>query len=529
MSGWIFGGRMHRKSSARKVTHLSTNCSLRQLNLGVSTGSRSRLWILGHLVHIRLPQTEQTKLTFINILVDSLINILWSILQDRVKAGNDSFPQSGDNIGKKTLEQQQSVNMEKISADAQIPILQEQFQLTDERFESILDKDMRSESLRRLEPVKRSTNNSLRNRLQNVDYDDEVESRRGEQKNRSRRGEPTLKSRQPESGWDDDYNNERELDDDDDDDRRQMSTRVGSRRAWDRYGRPTSSTPRQMASSESDSMWAQDEEPYTPLEPRRMWTFEDNLQRSSWDGDGINQSSRRQLRQAREVDWSYDSGSVEDIKDVNMGKQSSREPSQMQSYNSRRDRPRSTSMQLSTMDMQDKEDWDNQLEGDEFSGLSGSRQSQPSESRWNRQSDIEASSSGIQRGLEPEDVRNSSSLKKSREGSFLEYDIEQPQTRSISSRPSRRQNSEIQMYEGNPPPPPRMSRGGQRYRTDDSENALEQELDSAEQFSLPEEDSVVTQGFSGTETRGEEEEVVFRPSRQPGEMQSFRKSQDRGA
>lgn len=460
--------------------------------------------------------------------MDFLTNILWSILQDRVKAGNDSLPQSGDYIGKKTLEQQQSVNMENISADAQIPRLQEQFQLTDERFESILDKDMRLESQRRLEPVKRSTNNSLRNRLQTVDYDDEVESRRGEQKNRSRRGEPTVKSRQPESGWDDDYNNEWELDDNDDD-RRQMPTRVGSRRAWDRYGRPTSSTPRQMASSESDGMWAQDEEPYTPLEPRRMWTFEDDLQRSSRDGDGINQSSRRQLRQAREVDWNYDSGSVEDIKDVNMGKQRSREAWQMQSYNSRRNKPRSTSIQLSTMETQDKEDWDNQLEGGELSGLSGSRRSQPFESRWNRQSNIEASSSGIQRRLEPDDERNSSRLKKSREGSFLEYDIEQPQTGSISSRPSRRQHSQIQMFEDNPPPPSRISRGGQRYRTDDSENALEQELDSAEQFSLSEEDSLGTQGYSGKERRGEEEEVVFRPSRQPGEMQSFRNSQDRGA
>ena len=461
------------------------------------------------------------------ILVDFLTNILWSILQDRVKAGNDSPPQSGDYIGKKTLEQQQSVNMENISADAQIPSLQERFQLTDERFESILDKDMRLESLRRLEPVKRSTNNSLRNRLQTVDYDDEVESRRGEQKNRSRRGEPTVKSRQPESGWDDDYNNEWELDDNDDD-RRQMPTRVGSRRAWDRYGRPTSSTPRQMASSESDGMWAQDEEPYTPLEPRRMWTFEDDLQRSSRDGDGINQSSRRQLRQAREVDWNYDSGSVEDIKDVNMGKQSSREPWQMQSYNSRRNKPRSTSIQLSTMETQDKEDWDNQLEGGELSGLSGSRRSQPFESRWNRQSNIEASSSGIQRRLEPDDERNSSRLKKSREGSFLEYDIEQPQTGSISARPSRRQQSQIKMFEDSPPPS-RISRGGQRYRTDDSDNALEQELDSAEQFSLSEEDSLGTQGYSGKETRGEEEEIVFRPSRQPGEMQSFRNSQDRGA
>jgi hypothetical protein len=431
-------------------------------------------------------------------------------------------------MGKKTLEQQQSVNMENISADAQIPSLQEQFQLTDERFESILDKDMRLESLRRLEPVKRATNNSLRNRLQTLDYDDEVESRRGEQKNRSRRGEPTVKSRQLESGWDDDYNNEWELDDDDDDDddMRQMPTRVGSRRAWDRYGRPTSSTPRQMASSESDGMWAQDEEPYTPLEPRRMWTFEDNLQRN---GDGINQSSRRQLRQAREVDWNYDSGSVEDIKDVNMGKQRSREAWQMQSYNSRRNKPRSMSIQLSTMETQDKEDWDNQLEGGELSGLSGSRRSQPFESRWNRQTNIEASSSGIQRRLEPDDERNSSRLKKSREGSFLEYDIEQPQTGSISSRPSRRQHSQIQMFEDSPPPPSRISRGGQRYRTDDSENALEQELDAAEQFSLSEEDSLGTQNYSGKERRGEEEEVVFRPSRQPGEMQSFRNSQDRGA
>jgi hypothetical protein len=431
-------------------------------------------------------------------------------------------------MGKKTLEQQQSVNMENISADAQIPSLQEQFQLTDERFESILDKDMRLESLRGLEPVKRATNNSLRNRLQTLDYDDEVESRRGEQKNRSRRGEPTVKSRQLESGWDDDYNNEWELDDDDDDDddMRQMPTRVGSRRAWDRYGRPTSSTPRQMASSESDGMWAQDEEPYTPLEPRRMWTFEDNLQRN---GDGINQSSRRQLRQAREVDWNYDSGSVEDIKDVNMGKQRSREAWQMQSYNSRRNKPRSMSIQLSTMETQDKEDWDNQLEGGELSGLSGSRRSQPFESRWNRQTNIEASSSGIQRRLEPDDERNSSRLKKSREGSFLEYDIEQPQTGSISSRPSRRQHSQIQMFEDSPPPPSRISRGGQRYRTDDSENALEQELDAAEQFSLSEEDSLGTQNYSGKERRGEEEEVVFRPSRQPGEMQSFRNSQDRGA
>lgn len=459
--------------------------------------------------------------------MDFLTNILWSILQDRVKAGNDSPPQSGDYIGKKTLEQQQSVNMENISADAQIPSLQERFQLTDERFESILDKDMRLESLRRLEPVKRSTNNSLRNRLQTLDYDDEVESRRGEQKNRSRRGEPTVKSRQPESGWDDDYNNEWELDDNDDD-RRQMPTRVGSRRAWDRYGQPASSTPRQMASSESDGMWAQDEEPYTPLEPRRMWTFEDDLQRSSRDGDGINQSSRRQLGQSREVDWNYDSGSVEDIKDVNMGKQRSREAWQMQSYNSRRNKPRSTSIQLSTMETQDKEDWDNQLEGGELSGLSGSRRSQPFESRWNRQSNIEASSSGIQRRLEPDDERNSSRLKKSREGSFLEYDIEQPQTGSISARPSRRQQSQIKMFEDSPPPS-RISRGGQRYRTDDSDNALEQELDSAEQFSLSEEDSLGTQGYSGKETRGEEEEVVFRPSRQPGEMQSFRNSQDRGA
>jgi hypothetical protein len=36
MSGWTIGGRVHQKSSARKVTHLSTIQAFRQVNLGLS-------------------------------------------------------------------------------------------------------------------------------------------------------------------------------------------------------------------------------------------------------------------------------------------------------------------------------------------------------------------------------------------------------------------------------------------------------------------------------------------------------------
>ena len=45
MIGWTIGGRMLWKSSARKVTHLSTIQAFRRLNLGVSMRSGFRPWV----------------------------------------------------------------------------------------------------------------------------------------------------------------------------------------------------------------------------------------------------------------------------------------------------------------------------------------------------------------------------------------------------------------------------------------------------------------------------------------------------